>query len=58
MYKIHIYDIIDSTIGSTSEPWIDNFSSSMTGPILIYVYILNMFVLLKKELKFLFVSLD
>ena len=34
IYKIYIYDVINSIVGSTSEPWTDNFFNSMIGPTL------------------------
>ena len=34
IYKIYIYDVINSIVGSTSEPWNGNFFNSMIGPTL------------------------
>ena len=34
IYKIYIYDVINSIVGSTSEPWTVNFFNSMIGPTL------------------------
>ena len=31
IYKIYIYDVINSIVGSTSEPWNGNFFNSMIG---------------------------
>ena len=38
IYKIYIYNVISSTVGSTNEPWIDNFSSLMTSSVLKTLY--------------------
>ena len=31
---MYIYDVISSTVGPTSGPWISNFFGSMIGPVL------------------------
>ena len=50
---MYIYDVIGSTAGLTSVPWIDNFFGSITSPILktlVWSFILEV-GLLKNNLK-------